>query len=165
MPETPLIPAETWEMVGQLLSEPLTGAITAKEARRFALAADDLNPLYFDEEVARAAGYRTTLVPPIFLAWSLAPARPVTELRTDGLYRGGGRRVSLNVRRVMFGGEDWDFLEPVYAGDTITSETRLKALEEKEGSSGPFVLQMTETTFLNQDGAVVARATGRSIAR
>ena len=143
----------------------MTGTITAKEAQRFALASDDLNPLYFDEEAAHAAGYRTTLVPPVFLAWALAPARPVAETREDGLYRGGGRRVTLNVRRVMFGGEDWEFLGPVFAGDTITSETRLKSLDEKEGSSGPFVLQMTETIYSNQDGRVVAKATGRSIAR
>ena len=58
-----------------------------------------------------------------------------------------------------------ELLEPVFAGDTITSETRLKSLEEKSGGSGPFVLQMTETTYTNQDGAVVARAVGRSIAR
>lgn len=160
-----LIPDETRAMIGEVLSGPVTSTITAKEARRFALAAGDLNPLYLDEDAARAAGYRATLVPPIFLAWSLAPARPIDEVRTDGLYRGEGRRVSLNAKRVMFGGEDWEFLEPVLAGDTITSETRLKSLEEKSGSSGPFVLQETETTYRNQDGAVVARATGRSIAR
>jgi acyl dehydratase len=152
-------------MIGERLSEPITSTITAKEAQRFALAADDLNPLYFDEAAARAAGYRTTLVPPIFLAWSLAPARPVDQVRTDGLYRGEGRRVTLNVKRVMFGGEEWEFLAPVYAGDTITSETRLKSLEEKSGGSGPFVLQVTETEYTNQEGAVVARAQGRSIAR
>jgi acyl dehydratase len=152
-------------MIGERLSEPISSTITAKEAQRFALAADDLNPLYFDEAAARAAGYRTTLVPPIFLAWSLAPARPVDQVRTDGLYRGEGRRVTLNVKRVMFGGEEWEFLAPVYAGDTITSETRLKSLEEKSGGSGPFVLQVTETEYTNQEGAVVARAQGRSIAR
>ena len=152
-------------MIGERLSEPITSTITAKEAQRIALAADDLNPLYFDEAAARAAGYRTTLVPPIFLAWSLAPARPVDQVRTDGLYRGEGRRVTLNVKRVMFGGEEWEFLAPVYAGDTITSETRLKSLEEKSGGSGPFVLQVTETEYTNQEGAVVARAQGRSIAR
>ncbi len=165
MAKDSLIPDDTREMVGQLLSEPLTGTITAKEAQRFALASDDLNPLYFEEEAARAAGYRTTLVPPIFLAWALAPARPLSETRQDGLYRGGGKRVSLNVKRVMFGGEEWEFLEPVLAGDTITSETRLKSLDEKNGSSGPFVLQITETTYSNQDGRVVAKAVGRSIAR
>jgi acyl dehydratase len=162
---SPLIPSETRALIGQPLSEPLTGKILAKEAQRFALAADDLNPLYFDEEAARAAGYRATLVPPIFLAWSLAPVRPVSELRQDGLYRGGGPRVTLNVKRVMFGGEEWEFTGPVYAGDTITAQTWLKDLEEKEGGSGPFVLQTTETTYTNQDGQVVARARGLSIAR
>ena len=154
-------------MIGQPLSEPVTGTITARDARRFALAAGDLNPLYFDEAAARDAGYRTTLVPPVFLAWSLTPPRPrpLEDVRVDGLYRGEGKRVTLNVKRVMFGGEEWEFLEPVFAGDTITSVTRLKSLEEKTGGSGPFVLQMTETTYTNQDGAVVARAVGRSIAR
>ena len=152
-------------MIGQPLSEPVTGTITARDARRFALAAGDLNPLYFDEAAARDAGYRTTLVPPVFLAWSLTPPRPLEDVRADGLYRGEGKRVTLNVKRVMFGGEEWEFLEPVFAGDTITSVTRLKSLEEKAGGSGPFVLQMTETTYTNQDGAVVARAVGRSIAR
>ena len=160
-----LIPPETRTMIGELLTAPLTATITAKEAQRFALAAEDLNPLYFDEGAARPAGYERTLVPPVFLAWSLAPARPPAEVRTDGLYRGEGRRVSLNVKRVMFGGEDWEFFEPVLAGDTITSETRLKSLEEKTGESGPFVLQMTETTYTNQHGNVVAKAIGRSIAR
>lgn len=164
MPES-LIPEAARAMVGELLSDPLTGTITAKEAQRFALAAGDLNPLYFEPEAARAAGYRGTLVPPIFLAWSLTPVRPVEDVRVDGLYRGEGRRVSLNVKRVMFGGEDWEYLAPVYAGDTITSETRLKSLEEKDGASGPFVLQMTETTYTNQHGEVVARAVGKSIAR
>lgn len=160
-----LIPAETHAMIGQLLSEPVTGTITARDAQRFALAADDLNPLYFDEAAAQAAGYRTTLVPHVFLAWSLNPPKPVADVRVDGLYRGEGKRVTLNVKRVMFGGEEWEFLEPVYAGDSITSETRLKSLEEKSGGSGPFVLQMTETTYRNQHGATVARAIGRSIAR
>ncbi len=162
---SPLIPDDTRALIGQPLSEPLTGTISAKEAQRFALAADDRNPLYFDEEAAHAAGYRTTLVPPIFLAWALSPARPVSELRQDGLYRGGGRRLTLNVKRVMFGGEEWEFSAPVYAGDTITAQTWLKDLEEKQGGSGAFVLQTTETTYTNQDGEIVARARGLSIAR
>jgi acyl dehydratase len=160
-----LIPDETRAMIGQLLSEPVSGTISASQAQRFALAADDRNPLYFDEDAARAAGYRTTLIPPVFLAWSLNPPRPVSEVRGDGLYRGEGKRVTLNVKRVMFGGEEWQFYAPLYAGDTYTSETRLKSLEAKTGSSGEFVLQMTETTYRNQDGTVVAAAIGRSIAR
>ena len=164
MPES-LVPEETRALIGTAISDPVTSTITAKEAQRFAYAVDDLNPLYIDEAAAAAAGYRTTLVPPIFLAWSLAPARSLPHVRTDGLYHGDGRRIALNVKRVMFGGEEWDFVEPVYTGDTITSQTWLKDLEEKSGGTGPFVLQKTETVYTNQHGQTVARARGLSIAR
>jgi acyl dehydratase len=161
-----LVPDEARALIGQRLSEPLTATISAKDAQRFAHGAGDLNPIYFDEAAAIAAGYRTLVIPPIFLAWALTPSRPADQVRTDGIYRGGGgRAVNLRVKRVMFGGEEWDFLAPVYAGDTITSETRLKSLDEKSGGSGSFVLQTTETTYTNQHGEVIARARGKSIAR
>jgi acyl dehydratase len=152
-------------MVGERLAEPVRATITAEAVRRFCYAAGDLNPIYFDEAAAQAAGYRTTVVPGTYLGWALNPVRPIADLRPDGLYRGDGRRVALNVRRVMAGGDDWVFEAPIHAGDTITAETRLHSLDEKDGSSGPFVLQTTETTYTNQHGEVVARAYGRSIAR
>jgi acyl dehydratase len=152
-------------MVGKPMNEPVTATITAKEAKRYAMAAGDLNPLYLDEAAARAAGHHTTLVPPLFLSWALNPVRPNEFVRTDGLWRGEGQRLTMNVKRVMFGGEDWEFLAPIYAGDTITSQTFLRSLEEKSGASGPFVLQVTETRHTNQAGVVVARVYGRSIAR
>lgn len=160
-----LVPDETRALVGERLSEPLSAVITLEASQRFACAVGDLNPIYFDEAAAKAAGYRTVTVPPTFLAWALIPPRPLSDLREDGLYRTGGRTVRLNVGRVMAGGDAWEFVAPVYPGDTITSETRLKSLEEKVGSSGAFVLQSTETTYTNQHGEVVARMTGRSIAR
>ena len=100
MPANELIPEATWNMVGQPLSDPISSTITAKEAQRYALASGDLNPLYFDEVAARSAGYRTTLVPPLFLSWALAPARPIEQVRTDGLYRGEGVRLTMNAERV-----------------------------------------------------------------
>lgn len=160
-----LIPEETFALVGKLLDEPLAGTITLKESQRFALAVGDRNPIYFDEAAARDAGYRGIVVPPIFLAWALAPHRPLEDLRRDGLYRGRGKRVALKVKRAMFGGDEWEYFAPVYAGDTITATVRLESLEEKQGSSGPFVLQITETRYTNQNGELVARALGRSIAR
>ncbi|MBI2766453.1 MAG: MaoC family dehydratase N-terminal domain-containing protein [Chloroflexi bacterium] len=160
-----LVPPEARAMVGQRLGQPATGEITLKDAQRFAKAVDDLNPLYFDEAAAREAGYRTLIVPPTYLGYVTAQHGTLADLRIDGLYRSGSRGPQLRVKRVMFGGEDWDFLSPAYVGDTITAETRLAGLEEKDGASGPFVLMTTETTYTNQLGEVVARARGRSIAR
>ena len=160
-----LIPEETLALVGELLDEPLTNTISLKESQRFALAAGDLNPIYFDESAAREAGYAGIVVPPLFLAWALSPNRPLEELREDGLYRARGKRVSLRVKRMMFAGEEWEYLGPVYPGDSITATVRLESLEEKQGSSERFVLQTTETRYTNQHGVVVARARGRGIAR
>ena len=160
-----LIPPESLAMIGEPLGDPVTGVIAAKDAQRYAKASDDLNPIYFDEAAAHAAGYRTLIAPPTYLTYALAIDRTLADLRVDGLYRAGGRNVPLLVKRVMFGGEEWDFLEPAYVGDTITAQARLKSLDQKDGGSGPFVLMTTETTYTNQDGTVIARARGKSIAR
>ncbi|MEX1104408.1 MAG: MaoC family dehydratase N-terminal domain-containing protein [Dehalococcoidia bacterium] len=161
-----LIPPESLAMVGEPLGAAVSGTITLKESQRYAKAVDDLSPLYFDDAAAKAAGYRTLIAPPTFLAHVVVGHGNIEDLREDGIYRStGGRRVDLVAKRVMFGGEEWDFLEPAYVGDTITAQARLHSLEQKEGGSGPFVLMTTETTYTNQDGVTVARARGKSIAR
>lgn len=50
-------------------------------------------------------------------------------------------------------------------GDWITAETRLAALDQKDGSKGPFVRITRETTYRNQAGDVVARTRQIGIAR
>ena len=159
-----LIPAETMAQVGQEVAAPVTAAITAKEAQRYAQAVGDLNPLYFDEAAARAAGYRTLVVPPTFVQYALVQGRPLDSVRVDGLFV-GPKPLKLAVERTMFGGEEWDFVAPVYVGDTITGVTRLAGLDEKAGSKGPFVRVTRETTYTNQDGTVVARTRQIGIAR
>ena len=126
---TSLIPPESLARVGEVLSGPTTVAIEQREAQRYAYAVGDENPAYFDEAAARAGGYRTLTVPPTFITHALVPPRPAADLRTDGLYRTGGG-VKLEVSRMMFGGEEWDWLEPVYVGDQITATTRLAALDQ-----------------------------------
>ena len=93
----------------------------------------------------------------------MAP-EPASKLRTDGLYEDSAS-VALEVARMMFGGEEWDFVEPVCVGDEITGTTRLLDLDQKEGKKGPFVRLVRETTFTNQDGQVVARSRQIGIAR
>lgn len=170
-----LIPPETQTLVGQLLTEPTTVVIEARESQRYALAVGDENPVYFDEEAAKAAGHRTIVAPPTFVTHAVVPPRPNDRLRTDGLWRTDDG-VRLEVSRMMFGGEEWDFLEPVCVGDTITAETRLADLDQKEGSKGPFVRVVRETTFTRLDdptgpghgtdaGTVVARSRQIGIAR
>lgn len=161
---TSLIPEETLNRVGRLLADPVTVVIDRRESQRYALAVGDANPMYFDEEAAREAGHRTIIAPPTFVTHAIVPPRANSELREDGLWREVAG-VRLEVKRMMFGGEEWDFLEPVCVGDTITAETRLAAVDQKHGSKGPFVRVVRETTFSNQNGTEVARSRQIGIAR
>ena len=159
-----LIPPESLARVGEILAGPVTVRIDRRESQRYAYAVGDLNPIYFDDASAKAAGYRTLTIPPLFSTHALVAPEPASKLRTDGLYEDSAS-VALEVARMMFGGEEWDFLEPVCVGDEITGTTRLLDLDQKEGKKGPFVRLVRETTFTNQDGQVVARSRQIGIAR
>ena len=161
-----LIPPDTARLVGGLLGEPVSAEITAKESQRYAQAVGDLNPVYFDVEAARAAGHPGLVAPPTFVSHAVVQGRPLADVREDGLFGGSeGGRVPLPVKRVMFGGEEWDFLAPVLVGDVVTAETRLADLDQKEGSKGPFVRIVRETTYTSGGGEVVARSRQIGIAR
>ena len=159
-----LIPPESLARVGEILAGPVTVVIDRREAQRYAYAVGDENPAYFDESAAEAAGYRTITVPPLFVTHALVPPKPANMLREDGLYQ-DATSVHLEVSRMMFGGEEWDFIEPVCVGDEITATTRLADLDQKEGSKGPFVRLVRETTFVNQEEQLVARSRQIGIAR
>ncbi|MBM36974.1 MAG: MaoC family dehydratase N-terminal domain-containing protein [Actinomycetota bacterium] len=159
-----LIPPESLARVGEVLSEPVTVRIDRREAQRYAYAVGDVNPIYFDVDLAHAAGYRSLTVPPLFITHALVRPEPAQKLRPDGLYE-DSTTVTLKVSRMMFGGEEWDFLEPVCVGDEITGTTRLADLDQKDGKKGPFVRLVRETTFTNQDGQIVARSRQIGIAR
>lgn len=164
MDDASLIPPEAEELIGALLEEPVTAEITLREAQRYALAVDDRNPVYFDVGAAQAAGYRTVIAPPTFVSHLVATTKPLAELRPDGLFA-GGRSLGLRVRRVMAGGDQWEFESPPYIGDRITAEARLHSLEQRQGRSGPFVTTVVQTTFTNQRGELVARLLRTGIAR
>ena len=159
-----LVPPEARARIGEVTAEPVSAVISAREAQRYAQAVDDLNPIYFDEAAAVAAGYRTLVAPPTFLDHVIVQGRPVADLRTDGLFRSPESR-GLGMKRVMFGGQEWEWLAPVYVGETVTATQRLAAIDEKAGSSGPFVVVTWETTFTDQHGSVLARCRLQGISR
>ncbi len=168
-----LIPASTLELVGRPISDPIEFRIEAAESQRYAYAVGDENPLYFDDAAAEAAGFRALLSPPTFVSHARVKPRPQADLREDGLYQFSDG-VRLNVERIMFGGEEWDFIEPVCVGDVIRSQTHLADLDEKQGSKGPFVRVVRENTYTRLGGpglppdsapAVVARSRQIGIAR
>lgn len=152
MAEDSVITDEMKSMIG-VESEPSVFEIEKEPIRRWAEAIGDSNPLYHDEEYAKKEGYRSIIAPPGFIAQYAYPVK-----------LGQGRvRFSTPFARMLNGGNEYEFFKPVQAGDMITSTNKLAELFERDGRMGKMLFIISETTFKNQDGDVVAKARGTGI--
>ncbi|HWO93461.1 MAG TPA: MaoC family dehydratase N-terminal domain-containing protein, partial [Dehalococcoidia bacterium] len=82
--EESIVTPEARAMIGKETGS-AQGVVYLKEAQRWAAAVGDLNPIYWDEEAAKAQGYRTIPIPPMFLPVVLAGVTRLDSLREDGI--------------------------------------------------------------------------------
>jgi acyl dehydratase len=131
--------------------EPATFEVEADRIRKYADAVHEENRVYHDGEAAKAVGFRDLVAPPMFAVVYSAPAMGPAILQTigDGL------------PRMVHGGQEFVWGEPVCAGDSITTEASVKEIYEKDGK-GFYVF---ESVSRNQDGKEVVRATWTNIVR
>jgi acyl dehydratase len=115
--------------------------------REFARAVKDDNPLFFDAERARRE-LGGVMPPPTF---SLTIA-----LWDDG---GGRPPLQLDLRRLLHGEQEFEYLKPIFAGDVLTATTRIADVFEKTGSrGGTMKFVVLESDFVNQKGERVLRS-------
>jgi acyl dehydratase len=123
-----------------------------EKIREYAHAVGEDNPVYFDRNEARAAGFRDIPAPPMFAvvysAGSVGPAVLDPE-------------VGINFAMMVHGSQEFLWGDTVYAGDTITTETALKDVSER-GGMGFYVF---ESVSRNQHGGEVVRGTWTNIVR
>ena len=110
------------------------------------------NPVHFDREAAKAAGYRDVVAPPMFCVVYSAPALGPAMFDPE---------VAMNFAAMVHGGQEFVWSEPACSGDEITTRARCLEIYEKDGK-GFYVF---ETVSTNQDGAEVVRGTWTNIVR
>jgi acyl dehydratase len=158
--------AEAQSFIGHR-DEQRLGRVTEVSLQRYAIAAGDLNPLYFDDEAARAAGYPGIIAPPNFLSailgWQAGP--PEDELRPDGTTAADVAFISLPGARLMGGGQELEIARAVQPGDEVTLERRLADVEKREGKSGTLTLLKIEKRYRNQHGELLLICRETLIAR
>lgn len=160
-----LIPEEVAARVGTVAAT-ATGAVTRRDWQRWAVSVGEDNPLYFDDEYARAHGYAAAICPPLYLQYSILGVTPLETLRADGSSGAGNGNLAFPLcPKRMAGGESTTFLLPSYDGDVITFVRTIDSVVEKQGRSGRFVLVTWKTSYTNQRRDVVAEATTSMIAR
>jgi len=127
---------------------PVTMHVERGKIREFAQAIKEDDPLYFDEEYARAE------------AGGIMP--PVTFLQTiqHWDHDGSGRpHLPFDLKRVLHGEQEYEFLAPIHAGDVLTAVSRIVDVYDKPGKrGGSMTFAVAETEYRNQRGDLVARA-------
>ena len=131
---------------------PTIYAVGREKVREYALAVGETNLLHLDHEAARAAGYADVVAPPMFaVVYSFPSVMPVFF----------DPEVGIDFTRMVHGGQEFVWGEPVCAGDTITTEASVKDMYEKDGRK----FYVFESVSTNQDGEQTARATWTNIVR
>jgi acyl dehydratase len=145
-----LMPVET-KAVGKEW-EPATFEVEGARISRYADAVGEDSDVYRDPDAAKAAGFRGQVAPPMFAVAYSAPAMGPAILDPD---------VGINFPAMVHGGQEFEWGEPVVAGDVITTAARCVEIYEKDGK-GFYVF---ETVSTNQDGAETVRAKWTNIVR
>jgi hypothetical protein len=106
--------------------------------REFAKAILDENPVYQSDDPP---------VPPTFtMAMAHWPA-------PSGGQGSSLSKLGLDLLRVLHGGQEYEYLGEIKAGDKLTTKSRISDVYEKEGKRGGTLTFVTsETTFTNQRG-------------
>ena len=150
-----MLPEEVSHFIGKP-EDARTFEVEKGAIQRFADAVDDHNPLYWDEEYARNSRFDSIIAPPGFWGWP-------TERIKGALAFSGIRQelihtlVEAGYSILLDGGIDYEFLKPVRAGDTLTASSKIKDIIERGGQMGKTAFVITETTYTNQNGDLVAK--------
>ena len=131
---------------------PFEYEVGREKIREYANAVGETNPVYLDRQAAQDAGFRDVVAPPMFAvvysAGSVGP--PIFD-----------SEIGIDFMRMVHGGQEFVWDEPVCAGDTITTETTFKDFSEKDGRK----FYVFESVSKNQEGQEVVRGTWTNIVR
>ena len=127
-------------------------SVGREKVREYANAIGETSPLCHDVEAARAAGFADIVAPPMFACvYSWAALTPVVLDPETGV----------DFSRLVHGGQEFTWHEPMVAGDEITTEAALKEKAERAGL-GYFTFT---TRSVNQRGELVCEGEWLNIVR
>ncbi|MFN2613996.1 MAG: MaoC family dehydratase N-terminal domain-containing protein [Actinomycetota bacterium] len=122
--------------------------------RYYALAIGDDNPLYTDDEYARAHGYPSVIAPPTMICETnqfVPGARDAEGLLTQIF------ELPVEGARQIRGGNTYRFERPLLPADRVTIRWRLDDIAERTSKDGAPMLVVTAiATYTNQDGELLA---------
>jgi acyl dehydratase len=131
---------------------PIRYEVGREKLREFAVALGETDPVYHDEQAARAAGHPDLPAVPTF---------PVVLSFRAGAMVSGDPELGLDYSRVVHGEQAFTYRRPVRAGDRLLATARVAAIETR----GRHELLTIATRIGTEDGEPVCEATSLLISR
>ena len=131
---------------------PASFEVEAPRVTEYANAVGETNPVYHDTKAAKAAGFRDLVAPPMFCVVYSAPALGPAIMDPE---------VGINLPAMVHGGQEFEWGEPVCAGDVITTSATCKEIYEQDGKA----FYVFESVSVNQEDQQTVRATWTDIVR
>jgi acyl dehydratase len=131
---------------------PVDYEVGREKIREYAYAVGEHDPIYHEAEAARAAGFRSVVAPPMFCVVYSARAMGPAVLDPE---------LGINLALMVHGSQEFEWGEPVVAGDVITTQTTVKDLYEKGGME----FYVWESESKNRDGRTTVKGTWTNIVR
>ena len=116
---------------------PFTVEVERSRLRFFAKAIGQTDPVYTDDEAARAAGHPALPVPPTFLFCLEMEAPNPAAIR---------EALGLDLGRILHGEQGFTFHRIAHAGDRLTFRQRIADIYDKKGGALEFIVRETEVT-------------------
>jgi hypothetical protein len=120
----------------------------------FAKSIGQTDPVYTDDQAARAAGHPALPVPPTFLFCLEMEAPDPAAIRN---------LLGMDYRRLLHGEQGFVYERMAYAGDVLTFVQRVDDIYDKKNGALEFVVRLTQVT--NQHGQAVAQLRTVSVLR
>lgn len=125
--------------------KPFTAEIEKGRLRFFAKATGQTNPVYFDEDIAREAGFPSLPAPPTFLFCLEMDAPNPQEML---------QLLDVDIRSILHGEQHFTYHRPVCAGEALTFHSKINDIYEKKGGALEFIVR--EATVNDSAGKCVA---------
>lgn len=133
------------DYLGREYPAPEAYEVTRGKIREFAEAINDLNPVYLDRESAKAMGHPDVIAPPTF---------PVILGMAGSALAIADPDLGVDFSRVVHGDQSFHYERPLYAGDVLSTVTRITDIKALGGNE----LLTLETVATAADGEHVVTA-------
>ena len=124
---------------------PVTKPVEEGRLMFLAKSLGETKGIYTDLDAAKAAGLPGLLAPPTFPFMLEIDALDLVDFMSV---------LGETLEKLLHGEESFNYYAPIYSGENITVRKKITDIIDKKGGALQFVI--SDTTFTNQDGIIVA---------